>query len=116
MKRSQVFEVLEPPPFGLERLRARRDEQPRRLGTLVLVGLATCACLVLLRWPRPSAVDLVSLARATSAAPMMGHAVLSEVTALDNTGVLALPSTDPQVSLYRVASLEPLEQPSAMTR
>lgn len=114
MKRKQVFEELEPPPFGLERLRARMHERRQRVSPLVLVGVVASALVVLLAWPKTPNVDLVAMARASSAAPMVGVTSLEDVTALDETGVLRLPSQNPDVVLYRVASLQ--QEPSASPR
>ena len=105
MKREQVFESLEPPPFGLERLRARLAERRRRVSPLVLVGVLASALVVVLAWPKTQGVDLVALARASAAAPMVGVTSGDDVTALAETGVLRLPSQNPDVVLYRVASL-----------
>lgn len=106
MKRKQVFEELEPPPFGLERLRARMTARRRRVSPLVLVGLMASALVVLLAWPKTPGVDLVALARLSTAAPMVGVSSLDDVTALEQTGVLRMPSQNPDVVVYRVASLE----------
>jgi hypothetical protein len=114
MKRKQVFEELEPPPFGLERLKARMTERRRRMSPLVLVGVMASALVVLLAWPKTPGVDLVALARASSAAPMVGVSSLDDVTALEQTGVLRMPSQNPDVVLYRVASLQ--QEPSAPPR
>lgn len=114
MKRKQVFEELEPPPFGLERLRARMVERRRRVSPLVLVGVVASALVVLLAWPKSPRVDLVALARASAAAPMVGVAALDDVTALDQTGVLRMPSQNPDVVLYRVSSLR--REPSSSPR
>jgi len=116
MKRTQVFEELEPPPFGLERLRARLSERRRRGSPLVLVGVLASALVVVLAWPRSRGVDLVALARASSAAPMVGVSSLDDVIALEQTGVLRLPSQNPDVVLYRVDSLEPVASTSPNAR
>lgn len=110
MKREQVFEPLEPPPFGLERLRARLAERRRRVSPLVLAGVVASALVVLFVWPKTPGVDLVALARSSAAAPMVGVRSLEDVSALDETGVLRLPSQNPDVVLYRVASLQ--QEPS----
>jgi hypothetical protein len=106
MKRQQVFEELEPPPFGLERLRARMRDRRRRVSPLVLVGVMASALVVLLVWPKAPRVDLVALARGSAAGPLVGVSSLEDVTALEKTGVLRMPSQNPDVVLYRVASLE----------
>ena len=103
MKRNEVFEVVEPPPFGLERLRARMAEQRVAPTRWVLVGAVATVLLVLVFWPRSPAVNLVSATSSFLSEPTR------DVTSLDpSTGaVLELPSSNPDVILARVASLEP---------
>lgn len=102
MKRNEVFEVIEPPPFGLERLRARMAEQRRGPTRWVLAGAVATLVLVLV-WPRTGAVDLVGATSGFLSEPTR------DVTSLDtSTGaVLELPSSNPDVILARVATLEP---------
>lgn len=99
MKRREVFEQLEPPPFGLERLRARLETERSKAPRLVLVASAVAAVLVAVLWPRPEAIDLTA---------SLGLASTVEVAPLDpgTTAVLALPSSNPDVVLVRVSSLE----------
>lgn len=101
MKRNEVFEVVEPPPFGLERLRARLGEQRRAPTKWVLAGAMATLLLVLVWWPRETPVDLVG---ATSS---FFNAPTRDVTSLDvSTGaVLELPSSNPEVILARVSTL-----------
>ncbi len=100
MKRNEVFEVIEPPPFGLERLRARMAEQRRAPTKWVLAGALATLLLVLVWWPRTAPVDLVGATRGFLSEP--AH----DVTSLDATGaVLELPSSNPEVILARVATL-----------
>jgi hypothetical protein len=103
MKRNEVFEVIEPPPFGLERLRARMAEQRRAPTRWVLVGAVATLVLVLVWWPRTGAVDLVGATSGFLSEPTR------DVTSLDAStgGVLELPSSNPDVILARVATLEP---------
>lgn len=101
MKRHEVFEVVEPPPFGLERLRARMAT-PRRAPTKwVLAGAVVTLVLGLVWWPRSAPVDLVGATRTFFSEPTR------DVSSLDaSTGaVLELPSSNPEVILARVASL-----------
>lgn len=102
MKREEVFEVVEPPPFGLERLRARMDERRRTPTRWVLVG-AVAMVLLVMGWPRTASVDLVSATSTFFTEP------LHDVTSLDaaTSAVLELPSSNPEVILARVATLEP---------
>lgn len=101
MKRHEVFEVVEPPPFGLERLRARMAEQRRAPTKWVLAGAVATLLLVFVVWPRSAPVDLVGATSAFFVAPTR------DVSPLDvSTGaVLELPSSNPEVILARVASL-----------
>lgn len=101
MKRNEVFEVIEPPPFGLERLRARMAEQRRAPTKWVLAGAMATLLLVIVWWPRATPVDLVGATRGFLSEPTQN------VTTLDaETGaVLELPSSNPEVILARVATL-----------
>lgn len=103
MKRNEVFEVVEPPPFGLERLRARMAEQRRAPTKWVLVGAVATLVLVLVWWPRTASVDLVGATSSFFNEPSR------DVTSLDasTSAVLELPSSNPDVILARVATLEP---------
>jgi hypothetical protein len=106
VKRDDVFEQLEPPPFGLERLRARMAEQGASRGRRVMVAaVAISAVLVLVAWPRPDAMDLVARARQTSAVALVGGASSDEVEALEGTAVAPVVSSDPGVTIYRVAGV-----------
>lgn len=102
MKRDELFEVLEPPPHGLTRLRARlAARRARRLLWPALVS-SLAALLVVLFVPREQPVDL----RAALADSVFG-AEGPPVSALDGSALAVerLPSSNPQVVLYRVASL-----------
>lgn len=104
MKHDEVFEVLEPPPHGLTRLRARMAaRRARRVLGPALVG-SLAALLVVLFFPRDEAVDL----RASYAASVF-NAGGPPVTALDGSAVAVerMPSSNPQVVLYRISSLSP---------
>ena len=58
MKHDDVFEVLEPPPHGLTRLRARLEERrATRLAWPALLAVATLAVLVVL-WPRSATPEV----------------------------------------------------------
>ncbi|MBE2253897.1 MAG: hypothetical protein IAE78_30490 [Myxococcus sp.] len=109
MKKREVFEVLEPPPFGLERLRARLSSRRRPVSALVLAGAALGAVVVLMASPGRSGVDLVSLARGSAAAAMVADVQVPEVVGLGQTGALRVPTQNDDVVLYRVASLDSLQ-------
>lgn len=96
MKHDDVFEVLEPPPHGLTRLRARLEERrAMRLAWPALLAVAALAVLVVL-WPRsvtPGA-DLQTPLTQVTATPV-------GVQGRDGTGVEALRSENPRVIVYR---------------
>lgn len=93
MKREELFEVLEPPPHGLTRLRARIDERRYlRVGRWLLVSAIAAAVLVVL-WPRER-VDLLTPAAALTQQR-------EAVEALGDTRITPLTSTNPHVAVYR---------------
>lgn len=103
MKHDDVFEVLEPPPHGLTRLRARMAARRARRVLWPALVFSLAALLVLLFLPpREPPVDL----RASYAASVF-NARGAPVTALDGSAVAVerMPSSNPQVVLYRVSSL-----------
>jgi len=112
MKHNEVFEVREPPPHGLTRLRARlREDQRRRFGrrALVLAGATVAAVLVAVLWPADAA-NLTPLARDGVTAGLIGLApaqTSEPLTVLDATQAAAvrLPSSNPDVVIYRVVVL-----------
>lgn len=104
MKPGELFEVLEPPPHGLTRLRARMAaRRANRLLWPALV-LAVAAAVVLLFVPREQPVDLL----VPLAASVFGANVgAPPASALDGQelGLERMPSSNPNVVLYRVAVL-----------
>ena len=108
MKRDELFEVLEPPPHGLTRLRARMAA--RRANRLLrpALALAFAAAVALLLVPREAPVDLSADLRASLTGSLVGlGSDGAPVAALDgrSLGVERLPSGNPKVVLYRVAVL-----------
>ena len=108
MKRDELFEVLEPPPQGLTRLRARVAS--RRADRLLrpALALAFAAVVALLFVPRAVPVDLTGDLRASLTGSLVGlGSTGAPVTALDaqSVAVERLPSGNPKVVLYRVAVL-----------
>lgn len=98
MKRDELFEVLEPPPHGLTRLRARLEERrSRRLAGPLLVLASAAAVLTVALWPRPEA-PRVDFSAALITAP-------EGVTARGETAVEAQPSSNPNVVIYRAEVL-----------
>lgn len=111
MKKQQVFEVLEPPPHGLTRLKARLREERRARWTArtvlaTVVGVAVALAVVV---SRPEAAPLKLVARDGVTAGLLGLAPAAgdPVTVLDASQAAAvrLPSSNPDVVLYRVAVL-----------
>lgn len=99
MRRDELFEVLEPPPHGLTRLRGKlASRRANRLLWPALV-LASAAAAVLLFLPKSEAPAEFSAALAMEPGP--------PVSALDgqSLGLERLPSGNPKVVLYRVAVL-----------
>ena len=102
MKKRELFEVLEPPPYGWARLSARLEarSQPRwqlALGAAFAVAMVICGTLTS-QLPRP-----------------IEPPVPSEPVAIVGGGaaLLRLPSSNPNVVLYRLASLEPADEAPA---
>jgi hypothetical protein len=110
MKRNEVFEVLEPPPHGLTRLRARMATRraTRLLRPALALALAFAAVVVLLFVPRAAPVDLTPDLRASLTGSLLGlGSGGAPVTSLDGraAAVERMPSGNPKVVLYRVAVL-----------
>ncbi len=100
MKRDEVFEVLEPPPHGLTRLRARMNE--RRASRAVWRALAVSAAVVLagvVLWPRQQvrAPDFTAYLAGLTAtgAPVEGRG---------ETAVELLASRNAEVVVYRAST------------
>ncbi|PZR08585.1 MAG: hypothetical protein DI536_24055 [Archangium gephyra] len=94
---KHVFEVLEPPPHGLTRLRAAMDERKKqRLLWPVLVSAVAAAVVVVVNVGRPPN----ALASEFEARARAGESV----TARGASAVEALPSGSPEVVIYRVTS------------
>jgi hypothetical protein len=97
---DRILTELEPPPGGLQRLRARRDAA-RRLQpswwALAAGGATAAAAWLAIGPPQPQ------LQMPMAGARLIGersHGV--EVTILENGRAVALPSADPNVRIYRV--------------
>lgn len=102
---DRMLELLEPPPGGLERLRLRREAlQPRKQswepswGGLAAGGAtAAAAAWLAILWQPPHLTMPMSGARLIGE---RSHGIGVEI--LDNGRAVALPSTDPNVRIYRV--------------
>lgn len=106
MKRDEIFRQLEPPPFGLERLRARMErERGARGRRVVAFAVLASAVVVVVGWPRRPSVDLLEAARHTAVESLVVGSQ-APVEALERTSVAPLESSDPSVVLYRVSSVE----------
>ncbi len=111
MKRSELFERLEPPPHGWTRLAARLSERraPRwrpALGAAFAVAVVVLGTLTSREPVAP--VDLLPAVLADPAeAAALGVEVKQEpVAVLDrNAAVMRLPSSNPQVVMYRLATV-----------
>ncbi len=106
MKRDELFEVLDPPPGGLTRLRSRlAARSTRRRAVLSLGSALAAACLVVL-WVAP---------RETPGLVMAAQALVATsreaVEARGTTAVEAMPSSNPSVVLYRVSAVEGPPEP-----
>jgi hypothetical protein len=115
MKRSDVFEVREPPPYGWTRLKASLDERQRARWPWALVALGALAVMLLIMaMPRGRAVA-PEVQRATLAAiEVTSRGYVGEPVAMraeSNGAVLRVPSDDPQVVMYRVAMLSSDDAP-----
>lgn len=108
MKRDELFEALEPPPHGLTRLRGKlATRRAHRLLRPALV-LAFAAAVALLFVPRAPPVDWSTELQGSLTGSLVGQGGGGEpVSALDGQalGLERLPSSNPQVVLYRVAML-----------
>lgn len=112
-ERDALFELLEPPPGGVERMRARFAEPAQaRVGFAVpAFGVAAVAVLAVLvaLLPHPDAPPAV-VANSLLAAPELDRLLgrqsapvpLSVERGDQRVQVEELPSSDPQVRIYRV--------------
>jgi hypothetical protein len=110
VKREEIFEVLEPPPYGWTRLEARLSERRGARWPLAVAAVALAAAslliAVVLAWPRTQAVDLSVEISRSSAAASFGLGEDTRTLAVRTGAAEALPSSDPNVVLYRVAMVE----------
>ena len=107
---ESLFELLEPPPGGVERMRARFAEPPRaRHGVLFatssVVALVALLAVLSTEMRRPGATDDPLLA-APELDRLLGRPTRAVPLTIERDGQTLqteeLPSSDPQVRIYRV--------------
>jgi hypothetical protein len=114
MKREELFEVLEPPPHGLTRLRGRmatRQANRWLRPALLMAFAATMAALLFV--PRDATEPGPKLEVSLLTPLLQPQLGAPPVSALDGSklAVERLPSANPKVVLYRVAVLPEIEEP-----
>ena len=104
-----LFPVIEPPPGGLTRLRAAMAERRKTPAWQpVLAGVAALLLVVLAVFTNTQGrVDLAGLADRAVYDGASGQVLLT------NGVAMRVPSSNPRVVLYRVATLDPAEAPPA---
>jgi hypothetical protein len=111
MKTSELFEVLDPPPRGWSRLNARLSAKPAPMWRPALGAVFAIAVVVLgtLTTREPvQAVNLlpIALADPISAASLGVYRKQEPVSVFGtNAAVYRLPSSNPQVVMYRLSTL-----------
>lgn len=106
MKRDELFEVVEPPPFGLSRLRrALVVRQAAAVRRWVLAGAAACGLVALAAWQARPSVDASEVTRDAWAAWRGVQGQTEPARGLGETALLRLPSARPDVAVYRVAAV-----------
>ena len=109
----ELFELLEPPPGGVERMRARFGEPPRSRASfrLAAVGVAAALALAAVLVYLPIAPPSSGVAdNAMVAAPELDRLLGRDTPPVPLTvkrgdhgvQIEELPSTDPQVRIYRM--------------
>jgi len=109
----ELFDLLEPPPGGVERMRARLAEPQRSRASfgLLALGAATVLALAAVLAYRPAAPPRSSVAdNVMVAAPELDRLLGRDTPPVPLTvkhddqpaQIEELPSSDPQVRIYRV--------------
>ena len=115
MKRSELFDPIEPPPGGLTRLRANLEPRPSMIWRPVLALVIAMICIALAWSFTRDEANLIGEARGSVFAELVGaEAVDAEPIALiaGQPGALQrLASSNPQIVLYRVGMLDPAMAP-----
>ena len=109
----ELFKILEPPPGGVERMRARLAEPPQRAARFALAAFSVAAALALaavlvyrpIAPPSPGVADNAMLA-APELDRLLGRDTppvpLTVKRDAEPVQLEELPSTDPQVRIYRM--------------
>jgi hypothetical protein len=108
MKREEIFELHDPPPGGLAKLRARMREKRRRprAAFVLAFAVAALALFVATRRHRPGLLD-AARAHVEPAEVELGLASppAQRVAATERSTVLVeVPTNDPNVSFYWASS------------
>jgi hypothetical protein len=106
VKREKIFEALEPPPFGWTRLEARLNARVARRWPWAVAAATALLWVVVLAWPRATPVDVTVEIAGSSAAASFGLEGDTRTLAVRTGAAQALPSSDPNVVLYRIAMVD----------
>jgi hypothetical protein len=109
MKLREVFDPLEPPPQGWARMKAQLDERRLPRWPWALAVAAAALLLAVAVWPRPrraTPAEVTDVMMRSAAALSFGLAPKGPTLAVIEGAAEPLPSSDPNVLLYRVAMVE----------
>jgi hypothetical protein len=106
VKREEIFEAMEPPPYGWTRLEARLNARRARRWPWAVVAAAALLLVTFLAWPRAAAVDVTLEIARSSAAASFGLGGDTRTLAVRTGAAEALPSSDANVVLYRIAMVD----------
>jgi hypothetical protein len=109
MKRSEIFPVLDPPPFGLTRMKSKMAQtKPHfRLRTASLATMA--AALTVTAWALSKPPDFREALRTLPSGALLGLNDFAAGVVPDSTSKAALlrvESVNPQVLFYRMETME----------
>jgi hypothetical protein len=100
---SRIPQTLVPPPKGWPRLLQRRDAESRALMPLAALTSALAVLILVLTWPQRQPIELN-----LSGARLLGqHSRGTSVQLLDSRKTVELPSSDPNVRVYRIYPVTP---------
>lgn len=112
MKHEEIFELRDPPPGGLAKLRARMDARPRhapRIAIGLAFALAAIAIFLLTRRHEPTLLEAARTHVAPAevelglASPPAQRVVLAE-SERGSAVLVEVPTQDPNVSFYWASS------------